>query len=120
MEPGLKRNVAIAVVAVGLIALGVALWNMRSGGNTPNAPEGTFWICSNDQCKHEFNLSVSEVADHHKKHYGEPIPCPKCKSRSIPAERCPHCKKLVPKGRGVAKCPYCAKPLYEAGPGVGD
>src|SRR5688572_23124833 len=119
MESGVKKNVAIGLAAVGLIALVVVFWRTREGENTPNAPDGTFWICSNDQCKHEFNLSVADLADHHEKHYGEPVPCPKCKKPAVRAEQCPHCKKILATGRGVVKCPSCGKALYEAPAGGG-
>jgi hypothetical protein len=106
-----RKPLAIGIGVVGLLALVLAFWFTRGGENNANAPEGTYWICSNPQCKNEFNLSIADVSDHHRKHYGEPITCPKCGQRAIPADKCPHCKQLFPAGRGLAKCPKCGKDL---------
>jgi hypothetical protein len=109
-----RKTLAIAVAAVGLLALAGVYWLTRTGGNNPNAPEGTHWICANDQCKNQFNLSVADLADHHRKHYGEPVPCPKCKKPATRADKCPHCNQLFPMGRSVTKCPKCGKDLTAA------
>lgn len=97
------------VIVATVVAVAAFAW-MRDSASTVNAPEGTWWLCTNDQCKHEFNLTLNQVSDHHARNYGQPVPCPKCQTRAARAEKCPHCGKLYPQTRGRMICPFCKKP----------
>lgn len=102
----------IAILAGAAVLIVGAILIYTSGGsehgeNNANFPDGTFWICSSPSCKHEFNLSMQALSDHHKAHRGEPIPCPKCNSDSTRANRCPHCEKYSVLQRDSTVCPHC-------------
>jgi hypothetical protein len=101
-----QRQIAIAAGALIVIVVAVFWW-FRTPANTPNAPEGTWRVCTNKTCGHTFNMSIKEISEHHEKHYGEPIPCPKCKSESMPAMKCKSCQKVSAMQRGQTKCPAC-------------
>ena len=103
-----KKEAILAAVVVALCGLAVFVWS-RQSATSQNFPEGTWWVCTNKDCKHEFNLSVKQLSEHHKAHYGEPIPCPKCKSRAIRADKCLHCGKIFVARLDDIKCPHCGK-----------
>jgi len=99
---------AVIAVVVGGISLG---WYCYRPVNNADFPDGTFWLCSNPKCNAETVLTMKQLGDHHAKHYGQPIPCPKCGAELLRADRCPDCKKLYPQQRNIAPlCPYCKKP----------
>jgi len=66
-----KKEAILTAVVVALCGLVVFL-GLRRSRTDQNFPEGTWWICTNKDCKHEFNLSIQAVSDHHKAHYGAP------------------------------------------------
>jgi hypothetical protein len=104
-----QKQISAAVIIAAAAIAAYAGWNWRAK-NDPNFPDGAFYICANPACKHEFGMTMKQVGEHHEKHWGDPIPCPKCKeSRTIRAERCPHCGKIYPKPRDVMPCPSCGK-----------
>jgi hypothetical protein len=109
MNFGKKEIILSAVVAVLLVVAAVAMF--RRPANNENFPEGTWWICTKADCKHTFNLSIKEIGKHHQEHYGEPIPCPKCKSPAVRADKCPHCGNVFAAERNLLKCPKCGKDL---------
>ncbi len=96
----------IAGVVV-VVAAGYFMWNWRPANNADH-PDGTFWICQNPQCNHEFVLSVKELGKFQETHYGQPVMCPKCKQQNtVGAERCPSCSKFISRAQRAAVCPHC-------------
>jgi hypothetical protein len=103
-----RLGIGAAIVLVAAVTAVVA-WNWRPANNA-NFPDGTFWICQNDSCHHEFVLTMEQLSEHHKLHYGQPIPCPKCgQAGAIRALRCPSCGKFYPQPRDPMPCPFCGK-----------
>jgi len=102
----------MALVVVLVVAGIAAVWWYWRPANNANFPDGTFWLCANPQCKAEIVLTMKQLGEHHEKHYGQPLLCPKCnKPDPLRADRCPDCKKLYPQQRNIAPlCPYCKKP----------
>jgi hypothetical protein len=103
----------ITLLAVVVLLCGAAVFAIfrRGPAEEQNFPGGTWWMCTNDGCKNEFNLSIEQIAEHHEKHYGEPITCPKCKSKAVRASKCPSCGKVSVQRLDVLKCPHCGKQL---------
>jgi hypothetical protein len=106
----MSRNLIIAAVALAAFVVMVAYFTFRTDRSTSAAPDGTWWICSNPSCGNTFNMSLAEYAAHVKAHYGQPVPCPKCKAPAIRAAKCPKCGKVSVLDRG-ATCPACNSPL---------
>ena len=98
-------GIIIAVAVVGA----VVVWAMWSPANNENFPEGTDWLCLNKACGNHFKMSIREVAEHHKAHYGQPMKCPKCGQEAERAVKCAHCAKVYVQGRGASFCPFCKK-----------
>lgn len=105
----MTRNLIIAGVALVAFTSLVAYFTFRTDPSASAAPEGTWWLCSNPSCGNTFNLSLSELAQHHKAHFGEPVPCPKCKQPAIRSAKCSKCGKVFPLDRNGA-CPACGTP----------
>src|SRR5689334_11530039 len=106
-ESGRKKVILVAVPVL-IILVAVFAWSLfRGGSNSVDVPEGTFWICK--KCDNHFNMSTRALNDFQAKHYGEPLPCPKCGSTElIHAVRCPKCGEYVPKTGGPpTTCPKC-------------
>ena len=112
----MSRNLIIAVAVLVVFTGLVAYFTFRTDPTTSAAPEGTWWLCTNQSCGNTFNLSLKELADHHKAHYGEPVPCPKCKQSTVRAAKCAKCGKVFVLDRG-ALCPACNTPATLAPPG---
>jgi hypothetical protein len=79
----MSRNHVLILVIVGCLIAAAAVFFRPGGGtshgeNNANFPDGTFWICDNPQCGEQFTLTMKQLDEHHAKHYGEPLPCPKC------------------------------------------
>jgi hypothetical protein len=111
MNVNMSRNLVIAVVGLVVFVGVVAYFTFRTDRSTSAAPDGTFWVCTNPSCKNTFVLSLSEVAAHHKAHYGERIPCPKCdKKETVRGERCEKCHTIFLPDASMA-CPSCKTPL---------
>lgn len=106
------------VITISAFALALLIWLFSGGGgsygdNNANFPDGKIYVCDDDACNHVFNMSMTELSEHHKAHYGEPIPCPKCgKTPAHPAVKCPHCDTVSIEQRGGENCPKCGKPLH--------
>ena len=77
--------------------------------NNPNVPRGVWFICTNDSCRNEFSMTLSQFSDHHEKHYGQPVHCPKCDSVAVKADKCPNCGKVFFMQRNGDICPACGK-----------
>jgi hypothetical protein len=106
----MSRNVIIAASGLVVFIVLVAYFTFRTDPSTSAAPDGTFWVCVNPSCGNTFNLSLKELAAHHKEHYGEPVPCPKCKQPAIRGDRCNKCGKIfIPDSSRL--CPNCKNPL---------
>jgi rRNA maturation protein Nop10 len=102
-----KQISGLAIAGVVLIT-GVLYW-FHHPANNVNAPRGTWWICKNQSCKNEFSLTMAQFSEHHEKHYGQPVRCPKCDSEAIKADKCPSCGKVFVMQRNSTKCPSCGK-----------
>ncbi|MEX2215929.1 MAG: hypothetical protein WD768_17590, partial [Phycisphaeraceae bacterium] len=111
----------ITILSVAALLILGAFFIYNSGGeghgdNNANFPDGTYWICSKPDCKHEFNLSMKALSDHHEHHYGDPIPCPKCGTAgAVPASLCPHCRKIYRTSTSSTVCPHCQKDTVKSG-----
>lgn len=104
-----ERIITIATIVLLLAVVGTFAWKWRPANNA-NAPDGVFYMCSNQGCKHEWNMTMRELSDHHEKNYGQPVPCPKCgDKKSFRAEKCVHCGKMFPLSREPRPCPHCKK-----------
>lgn len=109
----MTRDQKLMAIAGALIVLGLmaALPSLRRSPAAANLPDGAWWICSNNECKHEFVMSAREISNWQHDHYGEPIPCPKC--GHAPAQRALKCKECgtVYPALNATQCPKCgAKP----------
>ncbi|MBC7771403.1 MAG: hypothetical protein H7210_02795 [Pyrinomonadaceae bacterium] len=111
-----KKQLPI-IISVAAFFLALIIWWSRSGesygDNNANFPDGIARICADEACKHVFGMTMEEVGEHHKNHYGEPIPCAKCgKTPTHPAVKCKHCKVVSIQEASTMNCPSCQKPLY--------
>ncbi len=107
-----QKQISIAAIAIIVMAAGVGAWFYRPSNN-PNVPAGTWWICKSESCKHEFTLTMAQFSEHHEKHYGQPVPCPKCASAAVKADKCPSCGKVFLMQRNSTSCPACGKSTAE-------
>ena len=110
-----QKQLTIGAVVIILVVTGVLYWFTRPASSV-NAPRGVWWICTNDSCKNEFSMSMAEFSDHHEKHYGQPVRCPKCNSVAVKADKCPSCGKVFVMRRNSNVCPACGKPTSELEP----
>jgi hypothetical protein len=106
-----KQKLTYGAVIVVIVGAVLTVWAMRGQPNNANFPEGTDWLCLNPACKNHFKLTMHELGEHHRLHYGQPVPCPKCGQRADRAEVCKSCGKVFQQMRGMTNCPYCGKPL---------
>ena len=100
---------AIAAIAIGL-AVYATISEISGGDNSPDHAGGLHYLCSG--CGKSFGLTTKELANHHKDHYGEPVPCPYCKgTQTSQASLCSKCKKpyLPDRTSGSTVCPNCRK-----------
>jgi DNA-directed RNA polymerase subunit RPC12/RpoP len=105
-----ERLITAGVVLVLLAVVGTFAWNWRPANNA-NRPDGVYYLCANQKCGHEWNMTMRELSDHHEEHYGQPVPCPKCgETKTVRAEKCIHCGKLFVSTRDPRPCPHCKKP----------
>jgi hypothetical protein len=105
----MKQKLTYAGVIAVVVVVALAVYAMWRPANNANFPEGTDWICTNQACKTTFKLTMKQLGEHHKAHYGEPVPCPKCGQRAIRADKCAFCGKIYPQIQGNNFCPYCKK-----------
>lgn len=103
-----KKEAILSAVVLAVIVGTLFLWNRKSANNE-DFPEGTQWVCTDQACATHFALTIRELAQHHEKHYGEPVPCPKCKKPAVRALKCEQCKTVYVMKRGDFKCPKCGK-----------
>lgn len=107
-----RRTMMMAAGLVGVLVVGYAYWALvlRSNPNSADVPDGTHWICKTNG--HHFDLTLRQLSDHYKAHFGEPVPCPKCGATdTIRANRCPKCGEYYPMTRGgQPPCPKCGTP----------
>ena len=112
----IQQLLVALVLATAVVLAATAVWKTiyPYGDNSANFPEGVFYIFQD--CKAEFVLTIKELGEHHEKHYGQPVPCPKCVSqKTVRAERCPHCGRMFPMTRLGGKgldCPHCRKQIH--------
>lgn len=94
--------------AISLVVIVSLTWIVvRPNSASAGAPEGVYWICKPGG--HHFHVSTRDLNDFQAKHYGEPYPCPQCKSTDlIPAIKCEKCGEYYPIVRGKTEpCPKC-------------
>ena len=108
-----QKQISIGAGAMLVVLTGVVYWFWRPANNA-NVPRGVWFICSNQQCKNEFSMTMAEFSDHHARHYGQPVTCPKCKSVAIKADKCPSCGKVFFMQRNSDICPACGKHTGES------
>ena len=108
----MKRNLMFGAVVVIIIAVVLIYAQARGPANNANFPEGLQYVCTDPGCGNAFTMTTREFGQHNEKHYGQPVPCPKCeKTTTARAERCPHCGHVHKAQRGMAPCPQCGKDL---------
>jgi hypothetical protein len=101
------RTIRISVVVV-LTIVGVVWWTFRRPANNATHPNGTWWLCQNKACGHSFQLTMAQLGDWHKKHYGQRPVCPDCGSPdAVAAEKCDNCGKVYPRTQTLQPCPVC-------------
>jgi ribosomal protein L32 len=105
----MQKNLVLGGIVVAVVAAAVVVWAMWTPANNANFPEGTLWMCTDRACGSHHNLSTKQLGEHYKANYGQLPKCPKCGKESVRAEKCDHCGKVYPQGRGVQVCPYCKK-----------
>src|SRR3954453_9969507 len=88
-----KEGVAAAVVLV--LCMGFAVWALvKPAANTPDAPAGLSYLCN---AGHSFTMTMKQVSDYQRDHYGEKIACPKCGSKETQrANKCAKCGEIYP------------------------
>jgi rubrerythrin len=106
-----QKWLTIGGVLIIVLAAGYIAWSLHKPANSVDLPNGTFWVCK--KCDNHFALSEKALNEHQAKHYGEPLPCPKCGSTElIRSIRCEKCGEYYPMNRRGAdlKCPKCGTP----------
>jgi len=103
-----QKQISIGAGAAVVIITGIVYWFWRPANNE-NVPRGVWFICTNDSCRNEFSMTLAQFSDHHEKHYGQPVRCPKCDSIAIKADKCPNCGKVFVMQRNGDICPACGK-----------
>ena len=103
-----QKQISMGAGAAIVIVTGIVYWFWRPANN-PNVPRGVWFICTNDSCRNEFSMTLSQFSDHHEKHYGQPVHCPKCDSVAVKADKCPNCGKVFFMQRNGDICPACGK-----------
>jgi hypothetical protein len=104
-----QKQIAVGVVVTIAVTVGVYAW-FFGPANNDNFPDGTWWVCEEADCKHEFGLTTSQLSDHYEKNYGKRPTCPKCKKdHTNPAVKCEHCGKVYKAERDQLLCPFCKK-----------
>jgi predicted RNA-binding Zn-ribbon protein involved in translation (DUF1610 family) len=111
-----KQKLIYAAVITVVVGAVLAIWGFRRPPNNANFPEGTDWLCTNRTCNNHFNLTMKDLGQFYKTHYGQRPKCPKCGSEAIRATVCPSCHKVFPQARDMFACPYCGKPLFSPPP----
>jgi hypothetical protein len=106
----MNQKVMYGSVIVVVVAGVLWLWALRRPANNENFPEGTEWLCTNPQCGNHFHMTMKELGEYTKAHYGQPIKCPKCNQMAVGAATCAYCGKVYAQMRGSNLCPYCGKP----------
>jgi endogenous inhibitor of DNA gyrase (YacG/DUF329 family) len=105
----MQQKLIYGGIIVGVVAVAIVIWAMWTPANNANFPQGTDWLCLNKSCANHFNLTIKQVSDHHKAHYGQPMKCPKCGNEAERAVKCAHCAKVYMQMRGASTCPFCRK-----------
>ncbi len=105
-----KAYIGGGILLVALVYIAFSLFH-RSPAEGSAMPDGTFWVCK--KCDNHFNVSEKALNEHQLKHYGEPLPCPKCGSTElIRSIKCSNCGEYYPMARGgEQKCPKCGTPV---------
>jgi ribosomal protein L40E len=108
----LEGKVGIAAAVVLVLCIGVGVWALvKPSANTPDAPDGLYYVC---KAGHSFNMTMKQVSDYQREHYGEPIACRECGSKETErANKCAKCGEVYPMARGEQPpCPKCGtKPV---------
>lgn len=76
------RTVLAALIACALGAGAVLVFSLWPSPNNTTFPKGLDYLCPNG---HEFSLTVDQLDQFFRQHYGEPVPCPVCSAK--PAQR---------------------------------
>jgi rRNA maturation protein Nop10 len=103
-----QKQISMGAGAAIIIVTGILYWFWRPANNA-NVPNGVWFLCTNDSCRNEFSMTMAQFSDHHAKHYGQPVRCPKCDSVAIKADKCPYCGKVFVMQRNGDICPACGK-----------
>jgi ribosomal protein L40E len=103
-------SAAVAVVAGFFVIKNIVGGADGYGGNNANWPEGIYYICGNESCKAQFNLTVEQLSDVKLK---DPLAlpvCPKCgDNHPIRADKCKTCGGFFVMRREDPRCPSCEK-----------
>jgi len=109
-----KKPLYILAAVAGVVLIGGLVYYLTRGGeNNANFAGGTWWVCTDKACKHEFNLSMKQLSDWHKdkSHAGLPVACQKCGKPAARASKCPACGALTEWTHSTTTCSKCQKTL---------
>ncbi len=106
---GDRKKLILGISALAILLLSVVIWSRSRSDTTAIAPTSDFYyICKS--CNNHFGMSNSQLNAFQSKHYGEPVPCPKCGSTElIHAVKCAKCGEIYPEPQRGADpaCPKC-------------
>lgn len=106
-----KPAIKIGFAVVALAAAAALFYNHFTSGGDPNEDRGqtTFWLCQNDACGAEFDLTLDEAAEIPV--VDGAIPCAACgRVLATRAFQCPACKRAIrPAGHASmpTECEHC-------------
>jgi hypothetical protein len=106
-NPFAKLGIIVGVVLVAVV--GWTVFGQSDAG--PEAQKKMYWICTDPRCGEVFTVSVQQLSDNGKHHYGEPTRCPRCGGVAEPAMKCAHCGEVEPARLYGQTCPHCKQPL---------
>jgi ssDNA-binding Zn-finger/Zn-ribbon topoisomerase 1 len=121
MNAGRVTKLVIALLALAGAGVLFARWATQERSQYEDFPEGTFWVCTNVECQHEFTLSLEKVAAFYAENPDADMLCPKCGQPAVRATRCPFCEHSFPRVRGAGPiiCPHCNRELPKATDSLG-
>jgi hypothetical protein len=103
----MNQKLVYAIVVVAAVGLAVGVWWFWDSPNNANFPQGTHWMCMDRACGGQATLTMKQLGQHNKEHFGKRPFCPKCKKETMRADVCRHCGKWYPQAPDSYVCPFC-------------
>lgn len=107
------KNIALAIVAVACVAGAVAVTLMTRGGGAgdESLDRPTMWVCRDEQCTHEFIITLGSMSQQQGADLTGRVECPECGSkdtaRAMPCHSCARHLELWGHGQLPPLCPHC-------------